>query len=341
MKHVNRTTLYAIGLIAVLFTLKSCTDDIPPTPSKTKEQKSEVIPPPFDMDSAFAFVKKQVDFGPRVPGTAAHKACGNWIVQQLKNYGFEVIEQTTTAQTWDEKTIPVRNIIGHINPTVKKRVMLAAHWDTRAYADKDSLKSFQKTAIDGANDGASGVAVILEFARMLHNSPSTLGIDLVFFDAEDNGAPEWASEEAQGNPYFWCLGSQYWAKNKHIPNYTARYGILLDMVGAKNARFNKEGYSMQAAPELVNKIWTKAGQLGYGELFQDQTTGEIIDDHVFMNQGGVRSIDIVDMRPTTKAMGFGGYEFGGFHHTHKDNLEIIDRQTLKAVGHTVSFLLYN
>jgi len=342
MKNVKIIAILLLSVFVLLFVLRSCTGDTKKDDPHTKTENQVVVEPPiFNSDSAFSYVQKQVDFGPRVPNSDAHKKCGDWIASELKRHGANVIEQKSTAETWDKKNIEVRNIVGEFNPEAKKRIVLAAHWDTRAYGDKDSLEVNKKKPIDGANDGASGVGVLLELARLMAIQKPSLGIDLIFYDAEDNGAPEWAPEEEQGDPYNWCLGSQYWAKNYHKPGYRARFGILLDMVGAKNARFNKEGFSVQAAPDLVERVWNTASKLGYGEYFPSETTGEIVDDHVFMNQSGLRSIDIVDMRPATQTMGFNGYEFGNFHHTHKDNMSIIDKATLKAVGHTVSYIMYN
>ncbi|MFY7971317.1 MAG: M28 family peptidase [Flavobacteriales bacterium] len=343
MKNAKIIAILLLAVFVALFVLRSCSGNGNKVDKNhtTTQQQQVIEPPAFNSDSAMAYIQTQVNFGPRVPNTDAHKKCGDWIASELKRHGASVMEQKSTAETWDKKNIEVRNIVGAFNPEAKKRIVLAAHWDTRAYGDKDSLEVNKKKPIDGANDGASGVGVLLELARLMAIQKPTLGIDLIFFDAEDNGAPEWAPEEEQGNPYNWCLGSQYWSKNFHKPNYNARFGILLDMVGAKNARFNKEGFSVEAAPDLVDRVWKTASNLGYGEYFPNEVTGEIVDDHVFMNQSGIRSIDIVDMRPATKTMGFNGYEFGSFHHTHKDNMSIISKETLKAVGHTVSYVMYN
>lgn len=345
MKKTRIVAIALLVLFAGLFVLKGL---LPSGGGKPKQNQPEqpkvemVKAPAFSADSAYAFVAKQVSFGPRVPNTKAHTACGDWLVAKFKSYGCEVIEQTGTVKAYDGTQLPLRNIIAQVNPEAKKRVMLAAHWDTRPYADKDSLESRWKQPIDGANDGASGVAVLLELARMLQANPiSATGFDLVLWDVEDYGQPEFSKTEVDQSYLTWCLGSQYWADHKHKDGYQAQFGILLDMVGGKDARFNKEGVSMQVGPDIVNSLWKIAQQQGYGGYFQDQTTGEIVDDHIFMNQAGVRTIDIIDMRPSTKAMGFGGFEFGSFHHTHRDNLENIDPATLKAVGQSVAQLLYN
>jgi glutaminyl-peptide cyclotransferase len=344
----KRTRIIAIILLALfgsLFFFRSCEpgkDNRPKggTPQRT-EPAVKVSVPEFQRDSAMAFLRKQVEFGPRVPNSASHRKAGDWLAQKLRSYGANVIEQQAGVEAWDGTTLRMRNIIAEINPEARKRVVLAAHWDTRPYADKDPDAARQKMPIDGANDGASGVAVLLEIARLLQAQPVPFGVDLILFDAEDYGRPEWDGEDTGDDYLFWCLGSQYWEKNLHRPGYQAMFGILLDMVGGKDARFNREGISMQVAPDVVNKVWKTAADLGYAELFQEPVTGEIIDDHIFMNRAGVRTIDIIDMRPSTKAMGFGGYQFGSTHHTHADNLESIDPSVLEAVGKTVTHVLYH
>jgi hypothetical protein len=345
---MKKTRIVAIGLLVLfagLFVLKGL---LPSGGNGGKAKPNDqpkveaVKAPEFSADSAYAYVAKQVAFGPRVPNSKAHKECGDWLVSKFKSFGADVLEQTGTVKAYDGTQLPLRNIIAQINPEAKKRIMLAAHWDTRPFADKDSVESRWKKPIDGANDGASGVAVLLELARMFQATPlQGIGVDLVLWDVEDYGQPEFDKTENDQSYLTWCLGSQYWADHKHKDGYQAQFGILLDMVGAKDARFNKEGVSMQVGADIVNSLWKIGQQQGYGGYFQDQTTGEIVDDHLFMNQAGVRTIDIIDMRPSTKAMGFGGYEFGSFHHTHNDNLENIDSATLKAVGQTVAQLLYN
>ncbi len=331
-------------VFAAMMFLRNCSSS--PTKEKKRinpnaEKQSEVVVPEFSKDSAMYYLKKQVNFGPRVPNKAAHIACGDWIVSTLRSFGAKVTEQKTVVNAWDGTPLKIRNIIGAFNPAAHKRVLLAAHWDTRPYADKDPDESMQKKPIDGANDGASGVAVLLEIARNIQSIPPGVGVDIIFFDAEDYGKPEWDKTENPDDYLFWCLGSQYWQKNPHVPGYSAIYGILLDMVGGKDARFNKEGISMQVAPDVVNALWSNASRLGFGSQFQEPVTGEIVDDHIFMNRAGIRSVDIIDMRPSTKSMGFGGYEFGSTHHTHKDNLSNIDPTTLDAVGKTVIYTLYH
>jgi glutaminyl-peptide cyclotransferase len=344
---MKKTRIFAIVLIVLfvgIIVFRSFNTGVPkPNVHSDKPSVSNTVqsPPDFNADSAYHYLKTQVDFGPRVPNTTAHERCGDWLVNKLKSLGATVVEQKAIVTAFDGTPLKMRNIIASFQPEKKKRVMLAAHWDTRPFADKDPDKTKWKKPIDGANDGASGVAVLMEIARHLSMDTLDIGIDIAFWDAEDYGRPEWDETEDPEGYKTWCLGSQYWMKNKHAANYQAAFGILLDMVGAKDARFNREGFSMAVAEDVVNKVWSTAHSLGYQDLFQMPVTGEIVDDHYFMNQAGVRSIDIIDMRPSTRAMGFDGYEFGGFHHTHNDNMDIIDPATLRSVGRTLLQVVYN
>jgi hypothetical protein len=288
--------------------------------------------PKFNPDSAYAFIQKQVDFGPRVPETPAHAATKTWLIEKLEEYSFSVQTQDFEAKTYDGLTWNLSNIIASYNPQATKRILLAAHWDSRRIADKDTERLDEP--IDGANDGASGVGVLLEIARTIASQglKPDVGIDIILFDGEDDGEPEQASTR-DNSQIWWCLGSQYWSKNKHVPNYSAYYGILVDLVGAKGARFFREGYSRQYASGILKKVWDNAAQIGQGDFFVNRDSPEILDDHVFVNaNAGIPMIDIIEFSPD--------YGFGHYHHTHKDNMEVIDRRTLQAVGETVLFTIY-
>lgn len=321
-----------ITMIAMVMVLMACGPDTPKvsTPEKQPE-KPRVQTPLFDQDSAYQFVADQVAFGPRVPGSEAHKACGDWLVEKLSGYGLQVLEQEGTVKAFNGVQLPLRNIIAQHAPEKQKRILLFAHWDTRPFADHS--ENDKSNPIDGANDGGSGVGVLLEVARQISLKTTNAGIDIIFFDVEDYGQPSGTMlEENTGS---WCLGSQYWGKNPPIADYKADFGILLDMVGAKDAVFPKEAISMKQAPQIVNKVWRTAEKLGYGNRFLNETKYFVgVDDHQYVNDlAGIPSIDIIqcDMERGT---------FGSYWHTHEDNMDVIDRETLKAVGQTVLEVVY-
>lgn len=306
------------------------------TQTQSQAPAAAVAAPAFQGDSAYAFVARQVAFGPRVPNSAAHRACGDYLIQKLKNLGARVTVQEFESTAYDGKKLKLRNIVGSYHPEAANRILLAAHWDTRPFADKDSNQPGLPN--DGANDGASGVGVLLEVARSLQAAEARpgVGVDMIFFDGEDYGDADGLAAPQPGYEQTWCLGSQYWAKNKHQAGYRANFGILLDMVGAKGARFAIEENSQTIAPQVVAMVWKTAAQLGYSDYFTYDRNGAITDDHLFMTKGGVPSIDILDYDPASPDGTFGKY-----HHRHSDNMEIIDPKTLKAVGQTLLQVIYN
>lgn len=311
-----------------------------------KTEKKEIQAPEFNADSSYAYIKAQVDFGPRVPGSKAHQKCGDWMVETLQRCGAQIIEQKATLKMFDGKPVPVRNIIASFQPEKKSRLLLCAHWDTRPFADKDPDKNKWMKPIDGANDGGSGVGVLLEIARQIAAVPTESGIDMIFFDVEDAGSTEFKNQDVADilNERFissWCLGSQYWGLNKHVANYNPKFGILLDMVGASNAQFNQEKYSLEVGTDIVRMVWGTADKLGFGQYFNEKEVEGVIDDHYMISRAGVRCIDIIDTRPQVSAMGLNGYVFGPYHHTHNDNINVIDKEVLKAVGQTVLQVIYN
>ena len=298
------------------------------------EHKVELLPAPdFNADSAYIYVERQVVFGPRVPGTAEHRACGDWLVARLRATGATVIEQSGTVPHLGGKELPMRNIIGSFNQSAKKRILLCAHWDTRPWADQDTIEP--QRAIDGANDGGSGTAVLLEVARLLGQKQPTVGVDIVLFDVEDQGRPEFNPDTLDQEHHF-CLGSRHWAANPHIPGYRAQYGILLDMVGATGAVYTMEGVSFSSAPGVLKNVWDVASALGFSERFSYRKTRPIIDDHTYINQmAQIPTIDIIEYDATTVT------SFNRHWHTHRDAMDIIDRKSLRAVGQTVVQVVYN
>lgn len=298
-----------------------------PTAAETPA-KAYVAPPAFNSDSAYAFVAKQVGFGPRIPNTPAQKKCADWLEQKLRSYTKDVTVQSAKVKAHTGEELQMYNIIARFNPQSSNRVMLCSHWDTRPFADMD--KSNKKGRLDGADDGGSGTGILLEIARLLAQTPSGAGIDIILFDTEDYGTNEGGSDS-------YCLGSQYWGQNPPIPGYFAKYGILLDMVGAKGAKFAKEGYSMQVAPSVVEKTWAAADRLGYGAFFTQEMASPITDDHVFVRKyTGIPCIDIINYGKHNGDNGFGAH-----WHTQGDKLGNIDKTVLKAVGQTLLDVIYN
>ena len=298
-----------------------------------KKQPIASAVPDFNADSAYAYVANQVAVGTRVPNTAAQKACGDYLASELKRFGAKVYQQEAILTAYDGTKLEARNIIGSFDPENSKRVLLFAHWDSRPYSDHDPDPSKHRTPLDGADDGGSGVGALLEIARQIGQKAPGIGIDIIFFDAEDYGTPEFVTDYT---PDSWCLGTQFWAKNPHVPNYTAEYGILLDMVGGKNATFFKEQQSLRAAAPIVEMVWSAARDLGYGKYFINATGGALIDDHQYVISGrNIPSIDIINYDPESKT------GFASYWHTQKDNMENIDRETLKAAGQTVLEVIYN
>lgn len=300
-----------------------------------KNHTPTVTVPTFNADSAYTYVARQVAFGPRVPNSREHKACGDYLVNELKRFGALVDEQCDVVDAFDSTPLQMRNIIGSFQPENRKRLLLCAHWDCRPWADNDPDKENHHTPVDGANDGASGVGVLLEVARQIQAQQPALGVDIIFFDVEDYGVPQFLDDEYGSGS--WCLGSQYWARTPHVADYNARFGILLDMVGGKGATFYKEGFSEEYASAIIDKVWNKAHAAGYGKFFPKQSGGYVTDDHLPINRiARIPCIDIIPMMPDSERS-----SFGDTWHTVNDNMEHIDRSTLKAVGQTVLEVVYN
>jgi Zn-dependent M28 family amino/carboxypeptidase len=319
-----------LALLSIL--LIGCSSE--PKVKKKIVQTKSVEVPSFNADSAFNFIAEQVAFGPRVPNTPGHIACADYLIEKLNSYCDTVIVQEAQLTAFDGSVLNSKNIIASLKPLRAKRVMLCAHWDTRPFADQDTEN--KNVAIDGANDGGSGVGVLLEIARQFSLNKPDIGVDIILFDSEDYGQPNESDYPRMEHSY--CLGSQYWSTHLHKPNYFAKYGILLDMVGGKNAVFTQELASTTFAPQVVKKVWNTAAKLGYGNTFQFQKTNLIIDDHLYINNlapGRVPTIDIIEYNPVTES------HFYEHWHTHDDNLENIDKNTLKAVGQTVLHVVYN
>ena len=296
--------------------------------------------PVFCADSAYAFCQAQCDFGPRTMNSKAHDACLRWIVQKFTDYGMTVTEQHTTLKGYDGTPLQSTNLIASYHPEAKDRILLCAHWDSRPWADNDPDPANHHTPVLAANDGASGVAVMLELARLLtsHPSPLTpnLGVDFVCFDAEDWGVPQWSDASDAGDS--WALGSQYWAEQ--FPKQLAklyRFGILLDMVGGQGAMFYKERLSQQYASSIVDRVWRAAQVVGFGSMFPMQSGSYITDDHLPINTvAKIPCIDIIPYYPACEQS-----TFGPTWHTLQDDMAHLDRTALQAVGQTLIQVLFS
>jgi Zn-dependent M28 family amino/carboxypeptidase len=323
-------TLFIIGS-AFLY---SCGGGNKSSKSHSVKKKDIVKAPVFNGDSAYYYVEKQVSFGPRVVGSKAHKECGNWLIEKLDEYSDTIIIQPFKARTYDNVTRSAKNIIASFNTANPNRILLMSHWDSRPFADHDADVSKRNTAIDGANDGASGVGVLLEMARLMKEQKPEIGIDIVLLDLEDWGPPQElqiSDEEA------WGLGAQYWSKNPHVLGYTARYGILLDMVGTKNPVFPREYFSQQYAGFVIDIVWDNARDLGYDDVFLNRQGGATTDDHYFVNTiADIPTIDIIHLdRNSTNGSFFNHW------HTTTDNMDNIDKSTLQIVGKVLMRTIYN
>lgn len=326
----------SLFLCAVSFTcgLAGCGN----TSKSTVVAKTVVEPvgPAFSADSALLFCQQQCDFGPRVMNSEAHDRCEQWIVSKFQQYGLSVISQKATLQGYDGTPLRSTNIIASYRPDAASRVLVCAHWDCRPWADNDPNPDNHHTPIVAANDAASGVAVMLEAARLLSvDSTLRVGVDFICFDAEDWGVPEWAEFDGDsGNT--WALGAQHWAANPHRAGYKARFGILLDMVGGQGARFYQEGVSLYYASSVVRKVWDAAETVGFGSYFPRQEGWTITDDHLPVNQTAkVPCIDIIPYYPDCEQS-----SFGPTWHTVNDDMEHLDKNTLQAVGQTLIQVLY-
>ena len=314
-------------ILLSLFLFASCTKNSSESASESVSELVASTPKiEFNADSCYNYLVKQVDFGYRIPNTKEHKECGKYLVSTLERFADTVITQDVVLTAYNGTKLESRNIIASWNPQSKNRIMLCAHWDTRPVCDEDANAENHKKPVLGANDGASGVAVLMELARLFAISEPTVAVDIVLFDSEDYGHSDYHNS--------YCLGSQHWALNPHVAKYNARFGILLDMVGGKDARFSKDLISSFYAGEVVEDVWKTASEMGYGSLFVNEVGGSLIDDHYYVNKMiGIPCIDIIDY---TNDEGF-----PPTWHTVNDNLENIDKNVLNAVGNILVNYIYN
>ncbi|MGN1263890.1 MAG: M28 family peptidase [Prevotella sp.] len=329
---MRKTLLFL--LISVLFV---CACGSRKSGASGGEASRQPAGPAFCADSAYHFCEVQCSFGPRTMNSEAHDSCGSWIAAKFRSYGMQVVEQKATLDGYDGTPLRSTNIIASYKPELTTRILLCAHWDSRPWADNDADSANWRKPVLAANDGASGVAVMLEIARLIAANDScspALGIDFVCFDAEDWGVPQWSNHSDNGNS--WALGAQHWAANPHKDNYEARFGILLDMVGGSESKFYQEGVSKEYAPAIVDKVWNAAEVAGFASYFPKSAGGFINDDHVPVNQTArIPTIDIIPYFPDCEAS-----SFGPTWHTINDNMDHIDKAVLRAVGQTVIQVLF-
>lgn len=324
IKIFRNITLIAmgLGLISAASGLsmgcKSSTPKSSASETPSESIREDIVP--FDADSAYSYVARQVAFGPRVNNTPAHRACGRWLAAELKRHGAEVTLQPARLKAFDGQTLEAVNILGQYNPAMPRRTLLVAHWDTRPWADADPDPANHSKPVDGANDGGSGVGVLLEIARQFSINPPKGGVDILFVDAEDHGS--------MGDEDSWALGASYFVAHPPVKDYLPSRVILLDMVGGENARFHREYFSQANAPELTSQLWNEAKNLGLTDIFPDEIGGAVNDDHLKFQEAGIPAIDIIEYNPRSRG-------FNERWHTVSDNMEGISRQTLENVGKVV------
>ena len=271
----------------------------------------------FSGETALGYVKTQLDFGPRIPGSEGHKRTGDWIAAQMRQRADTVIEQTWTHVTMSGDTLPMRNILARYRPKATDRVLYVTHWDTRPISDAARDSAQRQLPVPGANDGASGVALFIALGDALHNAPPNVGVDFLFVDGEDYGDfPNGGDLDSAKDV---LIGSRYFAAHLPSDGYMPLYGVLWDMIGDSDLQIFQEGYSIRRAPEVVDLVWRKAKDLGYSKYFIPQPGQYIIDDQLPRLDAGLHVIDVID------------YTYP-YHHTPEDTLDKVSSASLQIVG---------
>jgi len=301
-----RVIVAAIGATALL-ALASCEKAVGPRAGK------------FDGESALRYAKAQVDFGTRIPGTPGAQKAGDWIVEQMRQRADTVVIQTWNQKLTNGQELPLRNILARFRPELSDRVLYLTHWDTRPVSDEETDPVRRKLPMPGANDGASGVGLFVALADALKKKPPTVGVDLLFVDGEDYGSFNDMTDV--------LMGSTYFASHLPSPAYRPIFGVLWDMIGDKDLVIKKEVNSVQAAPEVVTKVWDAAKDLGHDDVFVEQMTPyAITDDHVPLLKAGLRVIDVIDLDYCC-------------HHKPTDTIDKISAKSLSIVGDVAEALL--
>ncbi len=272
----------------------------------------------FSGEAALGYVKTQLDFGPRIPGSEGHVRTGDWIVAQMRERADTVIEQKWTHVTTDGDTLPMRNILARYDPAATKRVLYVTHWDTRPISDGAKDSAQRMLPVPGANDGASGVALFIALGDVLRQTPPNVGLDLLFVDGEDYG--EFPKDGNLTGFDDVLIGSRYFAQNLPEAGYMPLYGVLWDMIGDRDLQIYQEGNSLRRAPEVINLVWHEADEgLGYSRYFIPQPGLYMIDDHIPLLDAGLHVIDV------------GDFDYP-YHHTPEDTFDKVSAESLQVVG---------
>ncbi|MDP9201776.1 MAG: M28 family peptidase [Gemmatimonadota bacterium] len=307
-----------LGIVLVCL-LVACNGDAKEGSAAQREEKVGPASTGFDGNAAYDYAKAQFDFGPRVPGTPAAKKAGDWIIRQMRARADTVIVQSFTYTTADGRKLPLRNILARFRPELPERVLYVTHWDSRPRSESAGTEAEKKMPVPGANDGASGVGMFIALGDVFKKTKPNVGVDLLFTDGEDYG--EFGPPQVDV-----LIGSKYFATHLPSPGYKPLYGVLWDMIGDKDLRIPYEMISFQQAPEVVSRVWQTAADLGYGDIFVQESGGEVTDDHVPLLQGGIRVIDVIDLTYPP-------------HHTPQDTMDKISAKSLATVGDVATSLV--
>ena len=276
-------------------------------------------PGKFDGESAVRYAKAQLDFGTRVPGTPGAQRAGDWIVARMRERADTVIVQSWEQTLSDGRKLPLRNVLARFRPELPDRVLYLTHWDTRPLSDGAEDQAQRRLPMPGANDGASGVGLLVALGDALKKTPPAVGVDLLFVDGEDYG--DFGSNKDV------LMGSRYFASHLPTPTYRPIFGVLFDMIGDKDLQIKHEQNSVSQAPEVVRRVWQQAAELGHDDVFVEQSTGyPITDDHIPLLQAGLRVIDVIDL----------DYPY---HHRPSDTLDKISARSLSIVGEVAEALV--
>lgn len=319
-------TILPMFMILVVSCSKNNNKDIKTNAVYEFQQSSSY--PEFSGERALELVEQQLKFGPRVPNSAGHDSCLVFLESFLTANGATLKMQDFSLPAYEGERLRLTNVIARFSPQSKVRIILAAHWDSRPRADMESSPELKSRAIPGANDGASGVAILLHMAEIFAKTPPPVGVDIVLFDGEDYGR--------EGDEAMYCLGAKYFSSSLP-PEYDAEFGILLDLVGDKDAKFYREGYSQQLAGDIVDLLWNNARALDLPE-FVDWSGGAILDDHVSMNlSAGIKTVNIIDMDLIGHKS---NDERRKYWHTLGDTIDNLSAQTLGNVGKLLCYTIY-